>query len=66
MMLRTMGLRGALDAATTTHREELAKSVMSQTTLSLDAVSASVHVPYDVLIDYAMTLYMPITQPLTS
>ena len=48
-MLRTTGLRGALDAATTTHREELAKSGMSQTTLSLDAVSASVHVPYDVL-----------------
>ena len=38
-MLRTTGLRDALDAATTIQRANFAKSAMSQTTLSLDVVS---------------------------
>lgn len=47
-----MGLRDALDAATTIHTVKFAKSAMSQTILSLDVVSTIT--PHDVLQIYYM------------
>ena len=49
-----MGLRDALDAATTIHTVKFAKSVMSQTILSLDVVSTIT--PHDVLQIYRILL----------
>lgn len=47
-----MGLRDALDAATTIHTVKFVKSAMSQTILSLDVVSTIT--PHDVLQIYYM------------